>query len=75
MRPTLCMRSAQVRVSRFVVEILRGVYPERVRDSRSPALQHICPGGRCQGTQCGACVAQNDRRSAQDDIVEKVRSQ
>jgi dipeptidyl aminopeptidase/acylaminoacyl peptidase len=22
----------------------------------SPALQHTCPGGRCQGTQCGASV-------------------
>ena len=23
----------------------------------TPALHHTCPGGRCQGTQCGASVA------------------
>ena len=23
----------------------------------TPALHHACPGGRCQGTQCGASVA------------------
>jgi hypothetical protein len=27
---------------------------ERYRST--PALHHTCPGGRCQGTQCGASV-------------------
>ena len=25
-------------------------------NGNTPALHHTCPGGRCQGTQCGACV-------------------
>ena len=32
--------------------------------ANTPALHHTCPGGRCQGTQCGASVAQPKRMSA-----------
>src|SRR5262245_1871896 len=32
--------------------------------ANTPALHHTCPGGRCQGTQCGASVAHPKRVSA-----------
>ena len=40
----------------------------------SPALQHTCPGGRCQGTQCGASVAKCSRNDMQEVSLRELQS-
>jgi putative transposase len=41
-------------------DAIRAVFPEtqiqRCIIHQTPAPHHTCPGGRCQGTQCGASV-------------------
>jgi len=59
----------------WVVDIDLEKFFDRVNhDMLTPALHHTCPGGRCQGTQCGASVARVARVVKDKRVLKLIRA-